>query len=317
MYECRNDIDIFTDLARRLGIDGYNDKTELEWLRELTSDAVDDFDSFMRAGRRALPAARGCRRLRPRKSATRSSTNSPRHRARSRSTRWLWPPTRTRTVSAHIPPIPTWIAAGRRHHAYPLTPVHAQIARAHPFDPRQPAGLARVDPDDVWLHPDDAAARGIADGQPVRVFNRARRHGAAGRGHRPHRARRGIDQGRRLVHARCNRHRHPGLRQRAHARPRRAVRRDDLQYELGGNRKFPLSLAGGGQGRGHSGPRWQSGQADHAHMTPGPPGTSLRVDAATQLRHKAGPTDHGPVPPDRFQGVLRCRAAARSLAKAC
>ena len=29
----------------------------------------------------------------------------------------------------------------------------------------------RADRDDVWIHPADAAARGIADGQPVRVFN--------------------------------------------------------------------------------------------------------------------------------------------------
>ncbi len=28
-----------------------------------------------------------------------------------------------------------------------------------------------MDPQDVWIHPADAAARGIADGQPVRVFN--------------------------------------------------------------------------------------------------------------------------------------------------
>ena len=32
-------------------------------------------------------------------------------------------------------------------------------------------GLARVDPDNVWLNVTDAAARGIADGQRVRVFN--------------------------------------------------------------------------------------------------------------------------------------------------
>jgi anaerobic dimethyl sulfoxide reductase subunit A len=43
-------------------------------------------------------------------------------------------------------------------------------ARTHSIHGNQP-GLARVDPDTVWLHPEDAAARGIADGQTVRVFN--------------------------------------------------------------------------------------------------------------------------------------------------
>jgi len=56
MYECRNDIDIFADLARRVGIQAYNDKTEIEWLRELTRDAIDDFDTFMDKGLARLPA---------------------------------------------------------------------------------------------------------------------------------------------------------------------------------------------------------------------------------------------------------------------
>src|SRR5215469_14578135 len=38
--ECRNDLDICAALAGRLGIAGYNDKTEDEWLRDLTGDAV-------------------------------------------------------------------------------------------------------------------------------------------------------------------------------------------------------------------------------------------------------------------------------------
>ena len=31
--------------------------------------------------------------------------------------------------------------------------------------------LSRADQRDVWMHPDDARTRGIADGQMVRVFN--------------------------------------------------------------------------------------------------------------------------------------------------
>ena len=43
-------------------------------------------------------------------------------------------------------------------------------ARTHSIHGNQPL-LARVDPDDVWMHADDAAARGIANGDRVRVFN--------------------------------------------------------------------------------------------------------------------------------------------------
>ena len=56
MYECRNDIDICADLAGRLGLTGYNDKTEEQWLRELTKDTIDDFDTFRSKGLARLPA---------------------------------------------------------------------------------------------------------------------------------------------------------------------------------------------------------------------------------------------------------------------
>ncbi|MBT4487679.1 MAG: molybdopterin-dependent oxidoreductase, partial [Rhodospirillaceae bacterium] len=54
--ECRDDIDIFGDLAARVGIEGYNDKSEEEWLRELTADAIDDFDAFRDQGVARFPA---------------------------------------------------------------------------------------------------------------------------------------------------------------------------------------------------------------------------------------------------------------------
>ena len=43
-------------------------------------------------------------------------------------------------------------------------------ARTHSVHGNQPR-LARVDVDDVWLHPSDAAERAISDGALVRVFN--------------------------------------------------------------------------------------------------------------------------------------------------
>ena len=49
--ECRNDIDMCADLAERLGIEGYNDQTEDEWLKYLTSNAgIDDWDEFKKTG---------------------------------------------------------------------------------------------------------------------------------------------------------------------------------------------------------------------------------------------------------------------------
>jgi anaerobic dimethyl sulfoxide reductase subunit A len=43
-------------------------------------------------------------------------------------------------------------------------------ARTHSIHGNQPL-LARVDPDDVWMNPADVRARGITDGETVRIFN--------------------------------------------------------------------------------------------------------------------------------------------------
>src|SRR4030095_4806265 len=50
MYECRDDRTIFADRSARPGINDYDDKTEEQWLRELTQGAVDDFEAFREAG---------------------------------------------------------------------------------------------------------------------------------------------------------------------------------------------------------------------------------------------------------------------------
>ena len=47
-------------------------------------------------------------------------------------------------------------------------------ARTHSIHGNQPK-LARVDPDDVWMHPSTPAQRGIKNGDKVRVFNDAAR----------------------------------------------------------------------------------------------------------------------------------------------
>ena len=169
MYECRNDMAIFADLAARFGIDDDDDRTE---------GAV---------AARADPGRR--RRLR----------GLPRERCRCsllRRTRWPSPPRsapdnhKFTTPSGKIeiysmamaakpdpyglgamPPIPTWFEPVEPDAKYPLMLCSPKSrARTHSIHGNQPL-LARVDPDDVWMNPADARARGITDGQAVRIFN--------------------------------------------------------------------------------------------------------------------------------------------------
>jgi anaerobic dimethyl sulfoxide reductase subunit A len=170
MGECRNDIDIFADLSARVGIAGYSDKSEMAWLRELTREAVDDFDAFADNGlaRFAAPddAVAFGREIR----------DPERHR-------FTTPSGKIEIYSmalaanpdpyglGPIPPIPTWVPPFREDSPYPLKLLTPKSrARTHSIHSNQPV-LGRVDRDDVWLHPADAGPRGIADGDLVRVFN--------------------------------------------------------------------------------------------------------------------------------------------------
>ena len=168
--ECRNDIDIFADLASRVGIKGYNDQTELAWLRELTRDAVDDFDAF---------AAHGLARFAPPPDAVafaREIRDPERHPFTTPSGKIeIYSMALAENPDPYglgpITPIPTWVPPFRGDSRYPLNLLTPKSrARTHSIHSNQPV-LGRVDRDDVWLHPTDAHARGIRDGELVRVFN--------------------------------------------------------------------------------------------------------------------------------------------------
>ena len=168
MYECRNDLDVFTELSRRLGIKGYNDRDESAWLRTLTADAIDDFEAFVQQGVARFPAPQDAVAF-TRQIRDGSPFATPSGKIEVYSTVLAANP--DPYGLGRIPPIPTWMPLVHHDPAYPLqlcTP--KSRARTHSIHGNQPA-LSRVDPDTVWLHPADAAARGISDGQQVRVFN--------------------------------------------------------------------------------------------------------------------------------------------------
>jgi anaerobic dimethyl sulfoxide reductase subunit A len=167
--ECRNDLDICAALAERLGIVGYNDKSEDEWLRELTRHAIDDYDTFRAKGLARLPAPEDAvafaREIRDPERYP-FSTPSGKIELYSQSIAAKPDP----YGLGPIPAIPTWIPepADPLHPLRLITP--KSRARTHSIHDNQPV-LSRADRDDLWMHPEDAAARGVADGQRVCVFN--------------------------------------------------------------------------------------------------------------------------------------------------
>ncbi|MCI0548480.1 MAG: molybdopterin-dependent oxidoreductase [Candidatus Rokubacteria bacterium] len=171
MGECRSDLDICAGLAVRLGIEGYSDRDELAWLRDFCADTeIDDFERFREQGLARLPApeeavafAREVRDPGTHPFSTPSGKIE------------LYSTTLARTPDLYglgaMPAIPTWIPPHAADPRFPLELVTPKSrARTHSIHDNQEI-LSRADRQDVWLHPADASARGIADGQRVRVWN--------------------------------------------------------------------------------------------------------------------------------------------------
>ncbi|NQU97051.1 MAG: molybdopterin-dependent oxidoreductase [Chloroflexi bacterium] len=172
VHECRTDLDICSDLAERLGISGYNDRpSDVDWLRELCKGtAIDDFEAFQENGLARFPFDAGT-------VAFAQEIGDPdNHPFRTPSGKIeLYSATLARKPDVYglgrIPAVPTYVAEEPLDSRYPLRLVSpTSRARTHSQYPNLPR-LARIDPQTAWIHPQDAAPRGIRDGQPVRVFN--------------------------------------------------------------------------------------------------------------------------------------------------
>ena len=169
--ECRNDIDILADLAQRLGIEGFNDKTDVQWLQEFCAGTdIDDFEAFRAGGLARQPAPDDLVAFAQEvRDPERHPFSTPSGKIEVYSTSIAAKP--DVYGLGPIPAIPTWIPPVAPDPRYPLMLCNAKSrARTHSIHDNQEI-LSRADRRDVWIHSEDAAARGIVDGQPVRVFN--------------------------------------------------------------------------------------------------------------------------------------------------
>jgi anaerobic dimethyl sulfoxide reductase subunit A len=171
MYECRNDVDICADLARRLGLEGYTRLPDAEWLREVCAGTdIEDFDAFREHGLARLPAPEDAVAFAQEvRDPARHPFSTPTGKIEIYSTSIAANP--DPHGLGHIPAIPTWIPPHAGDPSHPLELISPKSrARTHSTHDNQEI-LARADKQDVWMHSADAAARGIVDGQAVRVFN--------------------------------------------------------------------------------------------------------------------------------------------------
>ncbi len=170
MFESKTDFNICSELAPRLGIDDYSDKTEDEWLRwEVTGPGMEehipDYDAFKKQGVYRVPSSS-------------PPTEDPRERSFPTPSGKIeiYSQTIADLNDPKIPPIPkymeTWESRNdplTRKYPLQLITTHHKL-RAHGNFDNVP-WLKDLEPQRVSINAADAETRGIRDGEEVRIFN--------------------------------------------------------------------------------------------------------------------------------------------------
>lgn len=171
--EARSDLRIFSDLAAQLNIEGYNDKTDRQWLREFVdaTPGLPGFDAFRLKGVQRI-------KMKEPRVAFQQQIEDPEHHP------FPTPSGRIEIFSQQIekmnhpliPPVPGYFSPWEspeddRAQQYPIQLVspHARTRVNSQFD--NIARLKEKADDRVWIHTADAKARGIANGDAVFVYN--------------------------------------------------------------------------------------------------------------------------------------------------
>ncbi|HLJ61403.1 MAG TPA: molybdopterin-dependent oxidoreductase [bacterium] len=189
LFEARNDFDICAALAARLGVGPqYTEgKDEMAWLRQFYGVAAQqaqkqgmafpDFDTFWQQGYLEFPVTDGAEQLVGYGDFRADPVNHPLGTPSGKIE--IYSETIASFKYDDCPPHPTWIAPSEWLGS-PLTaqfPLH--LLTPHPPDRlhsqldetrlRQQYEVGGREP--IWINPADASARGIANGDVVRVFN--------------------------------------------------------------------------------------------------------------------------------------------------
>ncbi|MFC1895708.1 molybdopterin-dependent oxidoreductase [Thermodesulfobacteriota bacterium] len=172
LFESKTDLDICTELAGRLGIEGYNEKTEDEWLRFVADrHGIPDYDTFKAKGFHLFEMPEPY-------VAFRAEIEDPEHN-------------KFRTPSGKIeifcqdladlgrpdiPAIPKYIETWEGvndplREKYPLQLITPHSRKRIHSTLHHIPWFQKMEPHTVWMNPVDAGFRGIADGDEVKVFN--------------------------------------------------------------------------------------------------------------------------------------------------
>jgi anaerobic dimethyl sulfoxide reductase subunit A len=179
LYESKSDLEICTELAERLGIEGYSDKTEDEWLREFWKSAQEmtyskpllDYDTLKEKGVHKIKVQRPIVAFKEEiKDPKKHPFPTPSGKIEIYSRRL------SEMNNPGLPPIPKYIETweGRNDplaKKYPLQFISTHFKRRIHSNMDNIPWLKELEDQELWINSIDARERNINHGDLVRIFN--------------------------------------------------------------------------------------------------------------------------------------------------
>ena len=171
--ECKSHFEICVELAKRLGITNYSDKTEEEWLKQIVEGSeIPDYETFKKEGIYKIPLDGP---FIPFKAQIEDPDNNPFPTPSGKIE--IYSQQLADMKTPEVPPVPKYIEPWEGptdplRKRYPLQLVTPHIKRRiHSVYEKVPWLRELDDPQAVTINSIDAEARGIKDEDLVRVFN--------------------------------------------------------------------------------------------------------------------------------------------------
>jgi anaerobic dimethyl sulfoxide reductase subunit A len=172
LYESKSQLDIATELADHLGLSGYNDKTEDEWLRDMVRESlIPDYDEFKQKGIYQPEISEHYVAF---QKEIEDPENHPFHTPSGKIE--IYSQRLADMNHPMLPPIPKYIETWECRNdplvvKYPLQFISTHFKRRAHSQFENIPWLRELQRQTVLINTVDADARGIRDGDEVRVFN--------------------------------------------------------------------------------------------------------------------------------------------------